>query len=1138
MAITTRQTGLLVAEDWTKVYQTFRNADFQSYDYETLRKSMVDYLRLYYPEDFNDFIESSEFIALIDLLSFLGQSLAFRGDLNARENYIDTAERRDSILKLAKLISYSPKRCITASGFLKVDAISTTEVVFDSNGINLSGLVINWADTGNDNWLEQFTAILNASLNANQQIGKPSNRQIINGIQNDEYQVNLIPSAVAAFGFKASIEGIPALFEVISPTSAGQSYIYEASPRPNSSFNLLYKNDNLGNGSVNTGFFLYFKQGELKTLDINFQDSVPNRVFSVNSNNINNTDVWLYSLDANGNIDTQWQAVPSIGNTNVIYSKSNNKNVFQISSRANDQIDLIFGDGAFSNIPQGRFRLYYRISNGQQYKITPDEMQSIIVPINYVSRAGRIETINIRASLQYTVANATARETLDEIKQKAPQQYYTQDRMVTGEDYNILPYTLFNNVLKAKAVNRTSSGVSRYLDVIDTTGKYSSTNIFAQDGILYRDSYERTFDFAFTTRSELFRIINNEIKPLASAKEMQQFFYAFYDKIAVSNANWHLTSEIGNGSTGFLYDNVNDVLAYDSNVDPLQKVGSFASDAKRFIKQGAIIKFSPGAGNYFDARNQIKAGTPKKDNEKYFIYAAIQKVVGDGTNSGQGNLTSGEGPITINQIVPEGAEVSAIFPVFNNEFSNSLIDSMVANIQSFENFGLRYDVNTSSWKIILPSDIKSTGSFNLTNTGNTSGQNLDASWLIKFTAVGETYTVTYRGLEYLFESVRETNFYFDNAVKIYDPKTGITINDQIKVLKVNSQPDSAEPLGLDYTWFIYKNITEPDGYENPNKILVTFPDSDSDGVPDNPELFELLVNPAVDASSKMVFFVDVPGYDNFIVREPVDTTLVNTQYRNIQEIELEKTLYRDTQWFYLIEEDKFYQLRIVNGVYSLRSDPAFVRKIGRQNLYFQYRHNSPNYRRIDPSPNNIIDLYILSKQYATDYTAWIQDSTGKVAEPELPTAETLRIEFSSLENYKAISDTLIFNPAKFKPLFGTKADPALRATFKVVKNPNVVISDNDVKTSVIAAINNYFDINNWDFGETFYFSELSAYLHSELVPNIASVVIVPSSQSSVFGSLMQINSEYNEILTSAATVDNVQIISAITAAQINQVNLS
>ena len=91
MAITTRQTSLLVQQDWKTLYQTFREADFQSYDFETLRKSMIDYIKTYYPEDFNDFIESSEYIALIDLIAFLGQSLAFRTDLNARENFIDTA---------------------------------------------------------------------------------------------------------------------------------------------------------------------------------------------------------------------------------------------------------------------------------------------------------------------------------------------------------------------------------------------------------------------------------------------------------------------------------------------------------------------------------------------------------------------------------------------------------------------------------------------------------------------------------------------------------------------------------------------------------------------------------------------------------------------------------------------------------------------------------------------------------------------------------------------------------------------------------------------------------------------------------------------------------------------------------------
>ena len=114
MALTTRQTNLLVQQDWTKIYQTFQSADFTSYDFETLRKTMIDYLRTTYPEDFNDFTDSSEYIALIDLIAFMGQSLAFRADLNARENFIDTAQRQDSVFKLSRLVGYSPKRNVAA----------------------------------------------------------------------------------------------------------------------------------------------------------------------------------------------------------------------------------------------------------------------------------------------------------------------------------------------------------------------------------------------------------------------------------------------------------------------------------------------------------------------------------------------------------------------------------------------------------------------------------------------------------------------------------------------------------------------------------------------------------------------------------------------------------------------------------------------------------------------------------------------------------------------------------------------------------------------------------------------------------------------------------------------------------------
>ena len=137
---------------------------FKSYDFETLRKSFIDYIRLYYPESYNDYIESSEFIALLDVMAFMGQAGSFRNDLNTRENFIDTAERRDSVVRLAELVSYTPKRNTASQGFIKVTSISTTEGVIDFTGVNLSNITVNWNDTTNTNWLEQFTVIVNAAF--------------------------------------------------------------------------------------------------------------------------------------------------------------------------------------------------------------------------------------------------------------------------------------------------------------------------------------------------------------------------------------------------------------------------------------------------------------------------------------------------------------------------------------------------------------------------------------------------------------------------------------------------------------------------------------------------------------------------------------------------------------------------------------------------------------------------------------------------------------------------------------------------------------------------------------------------------------------------------------------------------------
>lgn len=1101
MALTTRQSSLLVQQDWTKLYQTFRNADFQSYDYETLRKSMIDYLRTYYPEDFNDFTESSEYIALIDLIAFLGQSLAFRADLNARENFIDTAERRDSVLKLARLISYNPKRNNPASGYLKISSVSTTESVTDSNGLNLANLVVTWDDAANENWLEQFTGILNAALVDAQVIGKPGASALINSINNDEYSINIVNGALPIFRFNSIVDGINMAFEAVSATSYNQSYIYERDPAPNGTFNILYRNDNQGNGSINTGYFVYFKQGEMKTIDFLLNESLPNRVVNINFDNINNNDVWLYQLNAQNAISNKWTQVPAVGGLNVVYNQESERNLYQVNTRANDQIDLVFGDGSFSNVPQGNYRLYYRQSNGLTYKITPDEMQAVPLTINYVSRTGRVEALTIIATLNYTVSNSSAKETVDDIRTKAPQQYYTQNRMITGEDYNTLPYTSFNNILKVKAVNRSSSGISRYLDVVDSSGKYSSTNIFADDGLIYRNCANTTTTFTYNTASDVNRILYNIAKPMIASKEAMHLYYDSATRVVTNTvANWNQSSAFNGTSTG--------------DFNGGTTVGTGASGGYQYITIGALIKFVAPAGQYFDKDNQLKVGSPSIATDKTYIYASVTGV---------------SSPIvSLSQVVPTNAIASEIIPVFKNDWPTSLINEMAALILANKDFGLRYDLTTLTWTTISSADLD-LGDFSLTNAGQAD----DSSWFLAFTYANGQYTIRQRNLYYYAESVSETRFYFDPKTKVYDSTTGLILKDYVKILKSNSLPDENTALPMDQIWYVYNSIIQPDGYQDTQKVLVTFPDSNNDGVPDDPTLFDQLVAPGVNSNSKYVFFKQVVDYSSFIKLEVVESNTVVSVFPTRNDILLNSTSYSTGQLFYAYEENKFYELED-SVIETLTERTEYVARVGRQDLYFQYRHNSPNNRRIDPSPNNIMDLYILTKEYNSTYSAWVRDTSNKVSKPVAPTTEELRTEFSTLENLKALSDTVIYNSVKFKPIFGVKADPALRATFKIVKNPNIAVSDNDVKAQVIAAINSYFEISNWDFGETFYFSELSAFLHNRLTPNVSSIIIVPSAAGAQFGGLYQINAEPNEIIVSAATVDNVEIITAITAAQINQ----
>jgi len=1126
MAKTTRQTSIFGVEDWKRIYQTYREADFQSYDFETLRKSFIDYIRLYYPESFNDYIESSEFIALLDVMAFMGQAASFRNDLNTRENFIDTAERRDSVTRLAELVSYTPKRNTAAQGYIKVQSVTTTENLVDFTGVNLSNVTVNWNDTTNANWLEQFTVIINSALGGAQRFGSPGNSQTILGVQTDEYTLNLVQGFLPVVPFNGTVNGTNMVFEAVSATSQNKTFIYEPAPRPNGAFNVLYRNDKQGYASANTGFFFLFKQGSLQDSTFNLGERISNRVVNVNIEGINNEDTWLYQLDSEGNVETEWTYVDNIYAGAVEQLAPEERKYFAITSRTNDQINLNFGDGVFSSIPVGTFRTYVRSSNGLNYIIDTDELQNVTIAIAYVSRTGRNETLTLNCALTQPISNATNRENIDAIKQRAPARYYTQNRMVNGEDYNNFPYTLYSTIIKSKAINRSSIGTSRYLDLVDITGKYSSTNVFASDGLIFENTEVPSFTFTFIDQNDISDIIVNQVEPLLSGRGMQEFYYQNFIRpdLAILNLDWVQSTTSTNETTGY--------FRFVASQAPAP-VGPQASDNKKYIAQGGLVKFTPPPGQYFDKFNRLKTGSPTLPGDKTVIWATVTALELDGTNFGVGNNADGTGPVTLNNFIPTGAIPTQVVVNFITDLPTSIETTIREQIELYREFGLGYNNLTETWYVITSTNLNPATTFSLANAQSTSGTGLDNSWLIAFETDGATYTVNARSLERYWASVLETRFFYDGTQKVYDPKTGTVINDFINVLKTNSLPDSSSTLNSDEILDIIGQPVETDGFVDDFRVRISYKDSDNDGVPDNPDYFETLVDPTVNPNNKRVYLQRTTDFDNLERYLPLASSVVIGSFATEADIELVKSEYPNDQIFYAYTDKKFYKLTVsFEGVRTIAEVTGYETYTGRQDLYFQYRHNAPLSRRIDPGTTNIIDIYLVTSAYYTAYQNYVKDSTGTVAEPAQPTIDELTASYSTLNQYKMISDNIILNSVTFKPLFGTKSATELRATIKCVKNPNSTVSVSEIKSQVVNAMNQYFTIENWDFGDTFFFSELSAYLHDKLGTIISTVVLVPTDPLKSFGDLYEIRSQANEIFVNAATVNDVEVIDALTSSQL------
>ena len=326
------------------------------------------------------------------------------------------------------------------------------------------------------------------------------------------------------------------------------------------------------------------------------------------------------------------------------------RDFYVVQTRANDQISLIFADGTFGNSPSGQFQVFYRTSSNRSLRIKPEEITDVQVALDYTSRSGTTETLTLGLELKSSVTNASQSETSQSIRANAPQTYYTQNRMITGEDYNVYPSSTNQEIVKVKSTNRVSSGISRYFDLKDVTGKYSSTNLYGSDGVIYKEAFDEKQSFTFSNQTDIEGNIENLIVPIIQKRSTTNFYLGNFAKIIVSdlNATWKQSTKAANSSTGLL-ENINLV--------PFQ-VGSFTTGFLRYVEPGALLKFIPPTGFYFIGNGELTSDANKKGATSY-KWVKVISVTGSGTTV---DATTGDGPITVNAVLPANSIIQEVKP--------------------------------------------------------------------------------------------------------------------------------------------------------------------------------------------------------------------------------------------------------------------------------------------------------------------------------------------------------------------------------------------------------------------------------------------------------------------------------------------
>ena len=96
------------------------NVNYINKDFNTIKSSLIQYAKSYFPDTYRDFNETSPGMMLLEMSAYVGDVLSFYMDQQYKEMMLPLAEERRNVVTLAKMLGYTAKTTVPAYAVLEV----------------------------------------------------------------------------------------------------------------------------------------------------------------------------------------------------------------------------------------------------------------------------------------------------------------------------------------------------------------------------------------------------------------------------------------------------------------------------------------------------------------------------------------------------------------------------------------------------------------------------------------------------------------------------------------------------------------------------------------------------------------------------------------------------------------------------------------------------------------------------------------------------------------------------------------------------------------------------------------------------------------------------------------------------------